>query len=678
MLFRCADGRAIAAPGLLLSVLDHCRSVEGRELMLSLTPIPKTWDRGKVLSFLSRNDFTARIVERTLTLESQTAPEAGIAQVLLDLFTLDQVARSQPVLMQHARELAAEIRTDEVVHSLLDQRSGGRKLQSLLESTASSKESSEVEEAVIAALRKVGTQAVVHFNCGNGQLLRTITKSLSLKSAIGIEPSFKKAHRPVVGFELRHGSILEPPSDVSGDAVALIIDALPDENDLRSLRAAEKLFEAVGFDWVLCLEKRNGLEKWARIAADNFGYRVSPGWRIGEYRAMMCRRMPGSAARTSLRHSEASKIKTRLGPTVRIESEAKVLEAFSMLTVDPRWLIYLPPATATFQSERVDGPLESVSSILNYYRNETLKKVVVRRGARGSRIVAIVCRDEEVGLRRFGIQALGCLYTRKGRKLLESQHSLLMDLRDGLSRAGAWEQLKTDWICLEGEVLPWALKAEGLIREEQDLLDGGERMYEAATRLLTGRPGSERSVVGRECFRRYRAIVERYAEKNRAPISFSPFHLIASEGRTYFDQTRLWHLQVLEELSRKAGSPFRVAPYKVISLENPGSVKACESWCDAYSSFEISALPFYPKGRRGIAQPAFLYRGGEFLRLIHGPEYDVLENRIRLRDRRSSGRDNNRRLLKQLALAIEGVERFVAGAPLNEIEICVRGVLALD
>ena len=75
-------------------------------------------------------------------------------------------------------------------------------------------------------------------------------------------------------------------------------------------------------------------------------------------------------------------------------------------------------------------------------------------------------------------------------------------------------------------------------------------------------------------------------------------------------------------------------------------------------------------------QPAIKCRGAEYLRLIYGPEYSLPENLSRLRQR---GLSTKRSLaLREFALGIEALERFVAQAPLRDVHECVFGVLALE
>jgi protein phosphatase len=69
-------------------------------------------------------------------------------------------------------------------------------------------------------------------------------------------------------------------------------------------------------------------------------------------------------------------------------------------------------------------------------------------------------------------------------------------------------------------------------------------------------------------------------------------------------------------------------------------------------------------------------RGREYLRIIYGPEYDLPENLERLRARGLSAKRSL--ALREFALGIEGLERFVRGEPLRRVHECVFGVLALE
>ena len=64
------------------------------------------------------------------------------------------------------------------------------------------------------------------------------------------------------------------------------------------------------------------------------------------------------------------------------------------------------------------------------------------------------------------------------------------------------------------------------------------------------------------------------------------------------------------------------------------------------------------------------------LRIIYGPEYLLPENLERLRSRSVSTKRSL--ALREFALGIEALERFVRKEPLRRVHECVFGVLALE
>jgi protein phosphatase len=90
----------------------------------------------------------------------------------------------------------------------------------------------------------------------------------------------------------------------------------------------------------------------------------------------------------------------------------------------------------------------------------------------------------------------------------------------------------------------------------------------------------------------------------------------------------------------------------------------------------VKPRAFVAWGRRGLLQPAVKCRGAEYLRIIYGPEYLAPEHLERLRKR---GLNHKRSLaLREFALGLEALERFVRREPLRRAHECVFGVLALE
>ncbi|EFF93660.1 protein serine-threonine phosphatase [Streptomyces sp. e14] len=153
---------------------------------------------------------------------------------------------------------------------------------------------------------------------------------------------------------------------------------------------------------------------------------------------------------------------------VREENAAAALEVISRFAVDPRLLPYLPPTMAPTATSGVDGYLEHPREAFAQYREDGVARVVCEEKHMGSRAVVLVCRDADAARRRFGVDGpTGSVYTRTGRPFFDDPQvteEILDRLRTAATGAGLWTELGTDWLLLDTELMPWSLKAAGLLR----------------------------------------------------------------------------------------------------------------------------------------------------------------------------------------------------------------------
>jgi protein phosphatase len=388
--------------------------------------------------------------------------------------------------------------------------------------------------------------------------------------------------------------------------------------------------------------------------------------------------------------------------TIREGNAAAALEAMSRFAVDPRWLIYLPPTMSPSETSRRPGTLEHPAEAFAHFRAEGVETVVCEEKHMGSRAVVVVCRDAEAARRRFGLigemgEEIGRCYTRTGRPFFDEpgmERALLGRVRDALGGAGLWERLSTDWICLDCELMPWSAKAQDLLRNQYAAVGTAARMAlpKAVARLAeTGARGIDTTAL----LSRYR---ERYELSGRFVAAYrhycwpvtslhdlklAPFHLLASEGAVHLDRDHLWHMETLAELARAdAGSGLILATrHRVVDLADPASEAEATRWWEEMTAaggegMVVKPLAFVARGRRGIAQPALKCRGREYLRLLYGPDYTLPENLERLRERGLSAKRSL--ALREFALGVEALERFVRREPLRRVHECVFGVLALE
>ena len=164
-------------------------------------------------------------------------------------------------------------------------------------------------------------------------------------------------------------------------------------------------------------------------------------------------------------------------------------------------------------------------------------------------------------------------------------------------------------------------------------------------------------------------------------LKLAPFHVLATDGTVHADKDHAWHMQTLAEVAAADCRVLVATPHRVVDLTDPVSEVEAMTWWERLTErggegMVVKPFSFVAKGRRGLVQPAVKVRGREYLRIIYGPEYTQPENLERLRQR---GLSVKRSLaLREFALGIEGLERFVRNEPLRCVHECVFGVLALE
>jgi protein phosphatase len=140
-------------------------------------------------------------------------------------------------------------------------------------------------------------------------------------------------------------------------------------------------------------------------------------------------------------------------------------------------------------------------------------------------------------------------------------------------------------------------------------------------------------------------------------------------------------METLHRLCAADPELLLATPYRQVDVTDPDSEQAGVTWWQELTErggegMVVKPLDFVARGRRGIVQPALKSRGREYLRLIYGPEYTVPENLERLRQRGVSAKRSL--AIREFALGVEALERFVRREPLRRVHECVFGVLALE
>jgi len=379
-------------------------------------------------------------------------------------------------------------------------------------------------------------------------------------------------------------------------------------------------------------------------------------------------------------------IDTRLLPriTIREENAIAALEVMSRFAVDPKWLIYLPPTMSPSETSKLPGLLEHPQEALAYYRHEGVPQVICEQKHMGSRAVVIVCRDEAVSVKRFGViePALGAVYTRTGRRFFNDialEREFLGRIREAASRSGLWDELATDWLCLDCELMPWSVKAQELLTSQyatvgaagtQVLSSAKALLVEASARIVALQELASRTEARLDSLAKYREAYGHYCWPVRTinDLKLAPFHLLATDGSVHTDKQHAWHMDQLAQLCAQDQELLLATPFKIVDVNDTASCDKAAGWWQALTSaggegMVVKPLDFISKGRRGYGQPAVKCRGPEYLRIIYGPEYLMPENLERLRSR---GLGAKRSLAsREFALGVEALERFVRKEPLR-------------
>lgn len=393
-------------------------------------------------------------------------------------------------------------------------------------------------------------------------------------------------------------------------------------------------------------------------------------------------------------------ISTRLHRNVTIHEENTIpaLEAISRFAVNPKWLIYLPPTMSPTETTNRLGLLEHPAEGFTYYHKQGVANVIWEEKHMGSRAIVVVCRDIETARKRFRIadDTLGTCYTRTGRRFFDDtaiETELLRNVKAAIDKVNYWETFNTDWICLDCELMPWSVKAQELLRKQYAPVGVSARVAlgEAISAIeATAERGVDVNPILDDYRQRAEAVTEYinayqqycWPVQSIAELKLAPFHLLATEGAVYFDKSHLWHMQMLTKLCQRAEDDLLFATrYGMVDLtDDTSQTEAIRRWEELTArggeGTVIKPLNFIVQGKRGLVQPAVKCRGREYQRIIYGPEYTLPRNLERLRSR---GLSHKRSLaLREFALGVEALERFVCCEPLSRVHECVFGVLALE
>ncbi|GAB3422637.1 polynucleotide kinase-phosphatase [Flindersiella endophytica] len=382
--------------------------------------------------------------------------------------------------------------------------------------------------------------------------------------------------------------------------------------------------------------------------------------------------------------------------SVREDNAAGALELMSRFALDPRWLLYLPPTMAPCATSRQADLLEHPAEAFNAYASDGIGQVICEEKHMGSRAVVLVCRDAGVARARFGGQdgRTGVVYTRTGRSFFNDERTeeLLARLRSAIGTAGLWDELGTDWLLLDAELMPWSVKAVDLLKHQYAAVGAaGRAALPAAVASL--RQASESGVEVSDLLARTVSRAENIDNFTDAyrhycwptagleGVRLAPFQILATEGTTYATRDHGWHLGQIQRLAAADPDLVTTTRHRVVDVHDKSSVAEAVRWWEDLTAAGGEGMVVKPyanlsRGAKGLVQPGVKCRGREYLRIIYGPDYTEPANLERLRDR---GLGRKRSLaLREYALGLEALDRVAKREPLWRIHECVFAVLALE
>ncbi len=379
------------------------------------------------------------------------------------------------------------------------------------------------------------------------------------------------------------------------------------------------------------------------------------------------------------------------------ENSAAALEAMSRFALSPQWLAYLPPTMSPSETSTREGWLERPEEAFAHFRERGVEEVVCEEKHMGSRAVIALCRSDTIARERFGVlgRETGQIWTRTGRAFFadgKTTEEVLARLRGAVDAAGLWDELASDWLLLDAEIMPWSAKAGALIESQYAPVAVSSRAGLAAAHDALARAaaaGVETQAL-RDRFadrlERARAYGSAWAPyvwpvESAGDLRVAPFHLLASEGRVWFDRDHVWHMGLADRLADAGEAIVARTKWRRVALGDAAACDEAIGWWEAQTAaggegMVVKPRDFVARGAKGLLQPALKVRGREYLRIIYGPEYDAPENLGRLRARAVGGKRNL--ALREFALGHEGLKRFVAREPLRRVHECVFAVLALE
>ncbi|WP_079508747.1 polynucleotide kinase-phosphatase [Mesobacillus jeotgali] len=377
---------------------------------------------------------------------------------------------------------------------------------------------------------------------------------------------------------------------------------------------------------------------------------------------------------------------------VPAETVKPAIDTVSHYTIPIEQLLYIPPTMSpTPAPSPLEQYLEHPAEAIRYYRSNGIEKMVAEKKHMGSRGILLLFKDHEAAKKHVGAETLGVIYTRTGRRFFEKEleEEIIHKLNDDLHSHEYFARHQTDYVLLDAEIMPWNLKAKELISKQyahvaENAIMDRSVMYE---KLAEAAKDKEDFMRWLKEYDEKLTNAKEFAEVFQGycwdvvtldDIQIAPFHVLAHSDMTFFNETHEWHMKMNHQFAH-CSSLFVTTEYKII--DSPASEAEVIEWWekitkDGHEGIVIKPERYIARSKGQLLQPAIKVRGSKYLKIIYGMDYLQPENLIRLK-KRNTGK-KQKLALKEFALGIEGIHRFVNKESIERVHECVLATLAME
>lgn len=350
------------------------------------------------------------------------------------------------------------------------------------------------------------------------------------------------------------------------------------------------------------------------------------------------------------------------------------IDAISFKLLPMNVLPFIPATISPCKASHVEDYLEHPTQAFNEYIKMGAKKLIGELKHMGSRAVILAFENEEVALKYTNQPKTTIIYTRKGLSFFKGSDDeyICSKIQNLLNKNNYYKKHNTGFVLMDTEILPWNAKGSGLLTNQYlPVLDSSKSLNENILNSLEGVDNldsiKDEVKTNLENINKYKEQLENYCwDSDITNIKIAPFHLLAHENKTFFNETHEWNLNHFNELiDMEENDLFIKTPYVIVDLENEESKqKAIDFWLDVtskgYEGVMFKTEKFIEKNEEGeTILPMMKVRGKDYLRIIYGINYDNKKYLDKLRFRNVS----KKRFLhyKEMALAVSSVSAFAKG-----------------